>query len=111
MTKAFYLLILLALSTLPSCLIRNATKKADTNKCDIHNIKMHKTIVRIVYGYGCPLHSHIKPGYHWAKSKVCGGCNIRPYKFVIVYHCRQCDKLKKDDKKYWADKDKECKVN
>ena len=91
--------------TIQSCIIRNATKHAETNICDIHNVKMHKTIVKVHYGYACPRRT--REEYKNAKSMLCMGCVVRQYRLAIKYHCRQCNKLKRADKEYWKKRDKE----
>jgi len=100
-----YLILILLLETLPSCLIHNATKYAEINKCDIHNIKMHKTIVRVHYGNWCP--KRTRKEYKNAKSILCMGCVVRSYRLALKYQCKQCNKLKKADKEYWKKRDKE----
>lgn len=98
-------ILILLIGTFHSCLIRNTTKYAETNKCDIHNVKMHKAIVKVHYGYACPRRT--KKEYKNAKSILCMGCVVGPYRLAIKYHCQQCDKLKKADKAYWKQHDKE----
>jgi hypothetical protein len=93
------ILILTSFFSLQSCVVYNATKKSDAI-CDIHNIKMQKKLVKTRYGRLCP--DGLKLQYMNAKSIQCMGCK-RPLwpknRLAIKYSCRECTKLKKEDKK------------
>ncbi len=100
-----YFILILLVGIIQSCLIRNVTKRAETNKCDIHNVKMHKAIVKVHYGYSCPIRT--RKEYKNAKSILCMGCVVKPYRFAIKYYCNECNKLRRADKEYWKKRDEE----
>ncbi len=89
--------------SLSSCFVYNATKQSE-NTCKLHAVIMRKTIVKVKYGRSC--NSGVKTSYLNAAKVVCMGCVVRhPRKrLAIVYHCAECLKLKRADRKYWRDR-------
>jgi hypothetical protein len=69
------------------------TNKDNTNICALHNIKMHKTIVKIQHGR-FSTDRNDKNLYPNAKKMYYKGCIKGRERFAIVYHCKKCDKLK-----------------
>lgn len=66
--------------------------------CELHGKKMHKALVRSVYGK-----NYVAPNtaaYPNAKKKLNQGCVVyeRKYKYAIVWACSSCTKLKRKDK-------------
>lgn len=95
--KCFILILLVG--TMQSCLISNVTKHGQLSTCEIHNVKMHKALVKTHYGKSCP--KQTKKEYKNAKQILCMGCVRTPARLGIKYYCRKCNKLKKADKQYW----------
>lgn len=92
-----FLLLLIIGVTFQSCIVYNSTKRLDTNICRVHKIKMKKALVGTRFGLGC--HTGNTPEFPNAKTKQCMGCvvPIWPFKrLAIKYHCKECDKLKKE---------------
>jgi hypothetical protein len=66
--------------------------------CHVHNIKMHKTIVKIQHGrYSTDFNN--KELYPNAKKKYYKGCIKGAERFAIIYHCKQCDDIKQKSRK------------
>ena len=91
--------LLFSTTVLSSCII-NTTKKSYNsginNVCELHNIKMHRTIVGVHYGLTAYQNHEDSPN---AKMFRSGGCVVGPKKLAIIYHCKECDKIKNDRKK------------
>jgi hypothetical protein len=96
-------------NSLQSCFVLNTTKNKETKVCDIHNKKLHKTIVKAKYGFGCPIRIKRRPQYYYVRTAACMGCLVeRPKKrFAIVYYCPACNKARRKDKEYWETKKRE----
>jgi hypothetical protein len=91
-------LLILTVPVLLSSCIYNATKKQE-NICSLHNERMHKALVRTIYGK--PMHFYGYPGYPNARHPQLMGCIVRlPRKTsAIRYVCSECDRLKRLDRK------------
>lgn len=76
----------------------NTTKHQETNICNLHNVKMKKAIVSTSFGlYVGGYNSE----FFNAKRKANMGCMVQPwpkYRLAIIYHCRSCNKIKKENK-------------
>jgi hypothetical protein len=108
MTTAIKIFTVVTLSLfLQCCRLYDATKYADSDKCEIHNQKMHKTLVKVHYGNFCP--ARVKKEYKNAKSIECMGCVVRsPRKYLAIkYYCKKCNKFRRADKAYWIQRDKD----
>ena len=77
-------------------LILNLAKNRKTDTCLWHNVKMKKTIVGTRYGKPrLPCSDDRFPN---AKRKVCMGCMVPSWpmnRLVIIYHCKECDNMKR----------------
>lgn len=93
-----FILVLIFLNQ--SCIFYNSTKYTNSNVCELHQRKMHKTIVKVTYGLYCS--SRNPESYKNAKSNICMGCVVRsPRKyFGIKYYCSKCNKIKRKAKRY-----------
>ena len=89
------LLLLIFVFTLQSCVIYNATKNKE-KICEIHKTEMKKTMVRAWYGKPASWDFGNKSEYINAKESLHLGCVKRPpvKKFAIIYHCKECVKIK-----------------
>ena len=94
--KIEFILIFIFLFILQSCIILNHTKTQQTNICKVHNIKMHKTLVKTWYGTSDTFEFYNQPEYENAKTRYHLGCVTSGFKqkFAIIYHCSQCDKVR-----------------
>lgn len=80
-----------------SCIsLRNYAVESEVAVCKLHNVKMHKTAVRVIYGRVSNFSN--PPEYPNAKRKVYMGCLVRrPKKYVaLVYVCSQCNRARRN---------------
>jgi len=105
MLRIFICTIAIAFS---SCKIPIHWKSDQGKKCELHQLTLHKSLVRISYGYFCSLRTHLGVGaaaFPNARRQECGGCSVRPNKFVFLYTCSKCTSLKR--KQFFKRKTKE----
>lgn len=81
-----------------SCKIPTYSKENAGQKCELHQLTFHKSLVRITFGKYClpktRLSEHGKEFYPNARRQACGGCVVKPYKFVLKYTCSECNRQK-----------------
>ena len=96
------LLFILAISFVfmsQSCIVVNGTKRAKSNQCQLHNVKMKKRLVGTQYGRA-PIRIN-EPEYINARSKEWLGCLRKPWpvhSLAIKYVCKKCNKVKRQSK-------------
>lgn len=81
-----------------SCKIPTHWKSDKGKKCELHHLTLHRSIVRITYGFICNPGSRLGIGsenFPNAKHPQCGGCTVRPNKIVFMYSCSKCNTLKR----------------
>jgi len=72
----------------------NATKET-SDLCELHHVKMKKTIVGTQFGFGSWGLDREFPN---AKGKLGLGCVIPSWpkhRLAIIYHCSKCDSFKR----------------
>lgn len=98
MSRIVILLLLCGLS-FSSCKIPTYAKEKRGQKCELHHLTFHKSIVGITYGAYCSPRTHLGIGSEFfpnARHPKCGGCVVRPYKVVFMYSCSKCNTLKRE---------------
>lgn len=83
-----------------SCKIPTHWKSDKGKKCEVHQLTLHKSLVRITYGYLCSPKTHLGKGseeFPNARHQECGGCSWRPNKVVWLYTCSKCTSLKRKE--------------
>lgn len=88
------------LLTCQSCVIHNEIKSHENIMCGLHNEKMKKTFVRTIYGK--QINPCTNDRYPNAKRKKCMGCVVPIWpakRIAYTYHCKSCDRLKKEIEK------------
>jgi hypothetical protein len=78
-----------------SCIVGKMTG-GEPGKCELHGISLHKSLVRVQYGYG----GLSIPGgkasgaFPNARHRISGGCVVRePFRFM--YNCSECNKARR----------------
>ena len=98
MIRLYISIILFCAIYFSSCKIPIYGKEKTGQKCELHQLKFHKSFVRITFGKYCQpktrLGEHGKEFYPNAKLQACGGCIVKPYRFVWVNTCSECNHLK-----------------
>ncbi len=92
-----FIFILFSLFSFHSCKIHNYAKEDKGKICELHHLTLHPTLVHITYGFFCSPKVHLGKGsenFPNARHQECGGCVVRPYKFVWIYSCSKCNWLK-----------------
>ena len=83
-----------------SCKIPTHWKTDEGKKCEVHQLTLHKSLVRITYGFFCSQKSRLGPnsdGFPNARRQECGGCCVRPNKVVFLYTCSKCTTMKRKE--------------
>ena len=83
-----------------SCKIPIHWKSDEGKKCEVHELTLHKSLVRITYGYLCAPKSRLGKNSEYfpnARRQECGGCSVRPNKMVLLYTCSKCTSLKRKE--------------
>lgn len=98
MIRLYISIILFCVICFSSCKIPTYAKEKRGQKCELHQLTFHKSLVRITFGKYCQpktrLSEHGKEFYPNARRQACGGCIVKPYKFVLKYTCSECNLLK-----------------
>jgi hypothetical protein len=80
------------------CLVSKVVE-GEPGTCEVHNIRLHKSLVRVKYGAYCAPGTHLGKGseaFPNAKHPVCGGCVVRK-KIRWFYNCSKCNKAKRSN--------------
>lgn len=90
MKTAFHLTILILVLTLSSCMYRNYTLEKK-GRCAVHDRKLKKRLVRLVYGYPFDFWCS---SYPYAKKTISLGCERPkhgpPIRLAKAYTCKEC---------------------
>lgn len=65
-------------------------------KCELHDKRLHKSLVRVKYGAYCAPGTHLGKGsenFPNAKHPICGGCTVGE-RFRWMYNCSKCNKAR-----------------
>lgn len=98
MIRLYISIILFCVICFSSCKIPTHWKGDKGKKCELHQLTLHRSVVRITYGFVCNPSSRLGIGsenFPNAKHPRCGGCVVRPNKVVFVYSCSKCTCLKR----------------
>ena len=99
MYRVSIFIILFSAVCLASCKISNYAKEDKGQKCELHQLTLHRSLVRITYGLGCSPKAHLrkygKDHFPNARHQECGGCIRQSHNFVWIYSCSKCNNLKR----------------
>ncbi len=98
MHRFFISIFLFCIVCFYSCKIPTHWKSDEGKKCELHNLTLHRSLVRITYGFVCNPATRLGIGsenFPNAKHPKCGGCVVRPNKVVFIYSCSKCNTLKR----------------
>lgn len=98
MYRVFIFIILSSAICFSSCKIPTHWKSDKGKKCEVHQLTLHKSLVRITYGFFCSPKTRLRGGsdeFPNARRQECGGCSVRPNKVVFLYTCSKCTALKR----------------
>lgn len=87
---------LLVSTLLSSCLVSNHAE-GESGRCELHDKKFHKSLVRVKYGAYCAPGTHLGKGsetFPHAKHPICGGCSVRE-RYRWMYNCSKCNRARK----------------
>lgn len=95
MIQKCFFFFLLALG-FHSCLVYNATNDVVQIKCEVHNTKLHKALVRTTYGLR--YETDYNNAFPHAKARMSMGCLVPHWpvrRLALVYCCKSCTKAKR----------------
>lgn len=100
MYRVFIYIILFSAVCFSSCKIPTHWNSDKGKKCELHQLTLHKSVVRITYGFFCSPRTRLggnSDKFPNARRQECGGCSVMPNKVVFLYTCSKCTSLKRKE--------------